>query len=137
METTKYKILLVENDEDERDFMKEGFCQSRHFDVLDIFSNGDELIEYLNEKKSGLPDIILSDLNMPGKNGYDILLFMKKHDALSGIPVIITSTSSSASTIRKCEELGAADFLVKPDTFDQYRQYSEKLYGLIQEKKLV
>jgi PleD family two-component response regulator len=56
---------------------------------------------------------------------------------LSHIPVIITSTSSAKIIIEKCFEKGAADYVVKPDTFIEYTPFVKKLYKLIEQKQLV
>jgi CheY-like chemotaxis protein len=84
-----------------------------------------------------MPDLLLSDLNMPGKNGYDIIQEIKAHPVYSNVPVVITSTSSTPAIIHKCLEKGAADYLVKPDTFIEYGPYVQKLFQRIEEKKLV
>ncbi|HWJ90446.1 MAG TPA: hypothetical protein VNR87_05005, partial [Flavisolibacter sp.] len=60
----KYKIIIVENDEDERFFMKEGFDASGMFEIIAQMINGDALLEWLEENPGTLPDVILSDLNM-------------------------------------------------------------------------
>src|SRR5438045_2548038 len=101
-----YRIIIIENDEDEQYFMREGFSKSP-FTIAAQLGSGDELIEWLEHHPNELPDIILSDLNMPGKNGYDIIEFMHKHPAYGHIPVIITSTSSTPATIEKCMSRGA------------------------------
>src|SRR5215208_4326880 len=98
----KYKIIIVENDEDEQLFMKEGFDAAGLFDIIAQVANGDFLLDWLEGHPSVLPDIILSDLNMPGKNGYDIITDMKTNSAYAHIPVIITSTSSAKIIIDKC-----------------------------------
>lgn len=67
----KIKIIIVENDEDERMFMKDGFEESQCFEIVAFAGNGNELMTLLQEDT--VPDMILSDLNMPGKNGYDVL----------------------------------------------------------------
>jgi CheY-like chemotaxis protein len=133
----KYKIIIVENDEDERVFMKEGFNATDLFTILSQVQNGDTLFEWLEEHENELPDVILSDLNMPGKNGYDIINETKNNPAWSHIPVIITSTSSIQSIKEKCLEQGAADYLVKPETFVEYEPYVHDLYKRIEEKNLV
>ena len=133
----KYKIIIVENDEDEQFFMKEGFDGAGLFEIINLVKNGDLLFDWLKEHPSQLPDIILSDLNMPGKNGYDIITEVKSTPALSHIPVIITSTSSAKIIIEKCFEKGAADYVVKPDTFIEYTPFVKKLYKLIEQKQLV
>ena len=74
---------------------------------------------------------------MPGKNGYDVIEEIKANPDYAHIPVIITSTSSTKSTIDKCLALGAADYMVKPDTFVLYEPFVKKLYQLIEEKDLV
>jgi CheY-like chemotaxis protein len=132
----KYKIIIVENDEDEQFFMKESFDASGLFEILAQLKNGNVLIDWLETPHQALPDLVLSDLNMPGKNGYDILSYMKENLERKNIPVIITSTSSTKSTIDKCLALGAADYVVKPDTFIEYNSFVKNLYRLIQTKQL-
>ena len=128
----RYKIIIVENDEDEREFMLQGFKESNKFEILAMLKNGDLLLDWLgkNEQK---PDLILSDLNMPGKNGYDIILHMKSWQ----IPVVITSTSTTRSIIERCLDSGAADYIVKPDTFVEYEDFAKRFHQTILEKKLV
>ena len=133
----KFKVIIVENDEDEQFFMKEGFEAAGLFEIVAQVENGDELIEWLNANPSSLPDVILSDLNMPGKNGYDIINEVTTNAAYAHIPVIITSTSSTKTIIDKCLALGAADYLVKPDTFMDYLPYVQSLHQLIEGKQLV
>ncbi|WP_439556098.1 response regulator, partial [Dyadobacter sp.] len=125
----KYKLAIVENDEDERFFMADAFNAFNGFDIIGEFSNGDQLFEWLNGRPDTLPELILSDLNMPGKNGYDVITGIKAN--FPQIPVIITSTSSVSSTREKCVGLGARDFMVKPDIFIAYDRYAENLYKLI------
>ncbi len=132
----QYNIVVVENDEDEQFFIREGFESNNKFKVLDIVKNGDVLFEKLRSGNE-VPDVILSDLNMPGKNGYDILSEIKQTAEFSNIPVVITSTSSTRSTMDKCFSLGAAAFLVKPETFIDYGPFIERLYDVLQEKQIV
>ena len=133
----KYKLIIVENDEDEQYFMREGFEQSGLFDILALLRNGDLLLEWIHSKGTEKPELILSDLNMPGKNGYEILSFLKEMDGYKNIPVIITSTSSTNSIMQKCLDAGAADYVIKPDIFIDYLSYAKALHKRIQEKKLV
>jgi len=127
----KNKIILVENDEDEQFFMKEGFEASGLFELLTIADDGNHLFDWLEKNSPVLPDIILSDLNMPGKNGYDILTEIRRHPAYSQISVIIISTSSAPTVIKRCRDLGATDYMVKPDTFIEYKAFAQKLYDLL------
>jgi CheY-like chemotaxis protein len=127
----KIKIIIVENDEDEQFFMKEGFEESGDFTILAFAENGDQLLTILNDTKE-LPDLILSDLNMPGKNGYDILKEVNADARFSKIPVIITSTSSIKSVVDNCLKLGATRFVQKPETFVEYGSFAKKIVQLME-----
>lgn len=130
-------MIIVENDEDERFFMKESFDATGLFDIIALLENGDALFKYLEVHATNLPDVILSDLNMPGKNGYDIIVDVKHNPVYAHIPVLITSTSPAKSIITKCLALGAADYILKPDTFVEYGPYAKQLHALIEAKQLV
>jgi len=132
----KYSIVIVENDEDEQFFMKEGFDASNLFTLIGQPANGNELIKCLNNNPQTKPDLILSDLNMHGKNGYDIIEYIKESSEYKNIPVVITSTSSISSVKEKCLSTGAAAFLPKPDTFIDYSAYITSLYKILQDLKV-
>ncbi|MES2702812.1 MAG: response regulator [Bacteroidota bacterium] len=131
---TEIRIVIVENDEDEQLFMREGFVASGLFDILAIVRNGNELMNWLGANKGTLPHIILSDLNMPGKNGYDIIEEITASEEYKQIPVIITSTSSTQSLIDKCLEMGAAHYLIKPEVFIDYLPFSKRLYETVKDE---
>lgn len=122
------KIVLIENDEDERFFMKEAFVNSGLFDVVAEFRNGDPLMEWLKTEPASRPDVILSDLNMHGKNGYEVIQDIKSSADFSEIPVVITSTSQIRSIIDRCLSLGADDYLVKPEVFTNYEDFVVELH---------
>jgi CheY-like chemotaxis protein len=124
----KLKILIVENDEDEIEFMCESLNKSGLFEVVAIAETGAEVIRLLQDCS---PDVILSDLNMPGKNGYDVLAELKADHRYSLIPVYISSTSSTPTTINRCLELGAEAYLLKPDTLTEYDNFVKRLYQKI------
>ena len=131
----KFKILIAENDEDERDFLKEGFDSSEYFEVIAMAANANGLYRILEENKSGLPDLILTDLNMDGQNGYDVLRFMNSHPLFSRIPVIVYSGSLLDSIVTKCLELGARQVVMKPSSLDGYQRFPARLYELMRKEE--
>ncbi len=133
----KYNIAIVENDEDEQFFMKEGFDAAGLFNIMAQLKNGDVFLDWLNTQQGNLPHIILSDLNMPGKNGYDIIDEMKTNPQYAHIPIIIMSTSSTQTIIDKCLNMGAAEYMVKPETFVAYEPFVKDLYRIVEERQLV
>ncbi|HWJ29244.1 MAG TPA: response regulator, partial [Flavisolibacter sp.] len=69
----KIKVVLVDDNEDERTFMKEGFTSSGLYEVVAEASNGDELLQLMHQLVGMQPQVVVSDLNMPGMNGYEVL----------------------------------------------------------------
>ena len=132
----KIKILIAENDEDEQFFMQDCFEKTGYFKIIAFASSGDELLELLEKGENSLPDVILSDLNMPGKNGYDVLKELRADQRFSAIPIVITSTSSIRSVIDTCMRLGASKFMQKPETFVEYGDFAKELAEAIRTQTL-
>jgi DNA-binding NarL/FixJ family response regulator len=124
----KLRLYLVENDPDEQEFMKEAFMESGQFELVGVGKSGDVLFEWLDQGNPA-PDFVLSDLNMPGKNGHDILNELTSSDKYPRIPVVITSTSSTPFIIDRCMKEGATAYIVKPETFARYVPFVSELYG--------
>ena len=68
---------------------------------------------YEDEPVEPLPGLIVLDLNLPGTDGRDVLLQLKQHPRLRGIPVVIMTTSTSPRDVRLCYDLGAAGYITK------------------------
>lgn len=120
----KFFILIAEDDADDRFLLQTAFEENGFTDTLEFVENGIELIEYLNRillKKTldvQFPGFILLDLNMPRKDGREVLKEIKQHPELKRIPVIIFTTTKNENEIRRCYELGANTYVVKPVSFD-------------------
>jgi CheY-like chemotaxis protein len=124
----KIRMLIVEDNEDERLFIREGFTQTGLYEVVAEASNGDEMMEVLNASAVALPEVILSDLNMPGRNGYEVIVDVKTNSEFSHIPVIILTTAPLKPYAERCKKLGACAYYTKPDTFLEYKQFAEVIY---------
>ena len=111
------KILLIDDDIEDQEIFNS---------ALSIVSDSIECVCFVNAKEALLkldanelnPDVIFLDLNMPLMSGQEFLMKIKSIDHLKAIPVIIFSTSSNLSTITATKELGAIDFITKPNRFD-------------------
>jgi CheY-like chemotaxis protein len=132
--TKKVSIVVVENDEDEQFFIKQQFEASGLFILKAMVKNGDELFEWMETHPDEQPELILSDLNMPGMNGIQILREIRHSSVFSNIPVVITSTSTVKQVMEDCLENGALAYLVKPETFIDYSIFAEQLYQVAGEK---
>ena len=111
------KILLVDDDEDDRAIMIEAITEiDNHINCICLVQ-GLEAINYLNQHKRSLPDHIFLDLNMPLMNGKDFLKEMKSDENLRHIPVTIYSTSKQMKDVEETKNLGASNFISKPTSF--------------------
>lgn len=87
----------------------------------------DFLLNRGTEDEDPFPSLILLDLNLPRKNGIEVLQEIKTNRLTQHLPVIILSTSSNRHEIRKCYDLGANSYLIKPIDFDEFVDMVRKL----------
>jgi CheY-like chemotaxis protein len=129
MSSTK-KILLIDDDEDDREVFVEVVTGLSPSIVLDMATNGDEGLRKL-QSSTALPGIIFLDLNMPVMSGTEFLRKVKACDVLKEIPIVVLTTSTDQRSIREAKELGASDFITKPNKF---RNWETELRRFIVEK---
>jgi CheY-like chemotaxis protein len=116
-------ILIAEDDADDRFLLKAAFKQNDANDNLVFVENGVELFDYLrNCLKSEnifLPRFVLLDLNMPKKDGREVIKEIKSIPVLRNIPVVVFSTANSYLEMQRCYDLGANSYITKPNSFEQ------------------
>lgn len=120
------RILLVEDNEGDIILTKEAFEESKLTNQLDVARNGKEALDFLL-KKNGYenaeqPDLILLDINMPIKNGHQVLQEVKADDVLRHIPVIMLTTSSSTTDVNKAYQNHANCYIKKPVDMNEFNQ---------------
>jgi CheY-like chemotaxis protein len=116
----RHTILIVDDDADDREIMKDAFITAIEDLEYVFLENGDKLLEYLNANiENPEPCLVLLDLNMPGKDGRETLKEMKCNKGFHHIPVIVFTTSSSERDRLMAYDLGANCFITKPDTFNK------------------
>jgi CheY-like chemotaxis protein len=112
------KILLVEDNEGDILLTQEALEESRISNVLNVAKDGSEAIDYLEKKGAFsnelMPDLILLDVNLPKKNGHEVLQFVKSNKEFKHIPVIMLTTSSSEKDITLSYSNHANCYITKP-----------------------
>ena len=109
-------ILLGEDDADDQDMLKEVFASIDTAFVLFFVNNGKEILSALEKLKDDqMPCLIVLDYNMPGLNGADILRELSTNKRYKNIPKVVWSTSGSEKFRNVCLELGAIDYVIKPN----------------------
>ncbi|WP_158857013.1 response regulator [Lunatibacter salilacus] len=111
-------LLLVEDNEGDILLTKEALEERNIINEMSVVKDGKEAILFLLREgiygRAKTPDIILLDINLPKKSGHEVLEFIKTHDDLKQIPVIMLTTSSSDSDIRRSYKNHANCFITKP-----------------------
>jgi CheY-like chemotaxis protein len=127
-------ILVAEDDIDDRFLLETAFAEKGYNEKLTFVENGIELIDFLNNQLSengqqtgNLPRFILLDLNMPKKDGREALKEIKQDQRFKKIPVIVFTTNKNENEIRRCYELGANTYVVKPVGFESLLERIEEI----------
>lgn len=124
-------ILLVEDNEGDIMLTTEAFEEAKIANRLDVVRDGQSAIEFLDKfgpfEGSETPDLILLDINLPKKNGHEILRHIKNSDKLKTIPVIMLTTSSSERDIRSSYENYANCFITKPVEVEDFMDAISKI----------
>lgn len=118
-------ILIADDDLDDRAWIEQAFIESGVKTQLYYVQDGNELLQYLHKQgrfsSPGVappPDLILLDLNMPGKDGRQALVELKAEPDIRRIPVVVLTVSTDEQDIRHTYDHGGAGFIIKPDKFD-------------------
>ncbi|MBF0168830.1 MAG: response regulator [Alphaproteobacteria bacterium] len=117
-------ILLVEDNLADAMLVVEAFKETGHKNRISHVLNGEDAMEYL--KRRGVyahatePDFVLLDLNLPRKDGREVLEEIRSDQKLHRLPVIALTTSEANADVLRCYELGANAYIVKPVEFDKF-----------------
>jgi two-component system, chemotaxis family, response regulator Rcp1 len=123
------EILLVEDNPADVRLTLEALKDAKVANRLHVARDGVEAIRALKEPGSATPrpDLILLDLNLPRKDGREVLKEIRQDEALRHIPVVILSTSQAEQDIVQSYRLGANAFVTKPAEIDQFFQVVQSL----------
>ncbi len=114
----QHSIFIVDDDDDDRMSIRDAFMENKHVHNYVFMQNGDQLMGHFSTTTRKVhPSLILLDLNMPGKDGRDVLREIKKNDELRLIPVVVVTTSSAPGDREMSYKLGANCFITKPDSY--------------------
>ncbi|MFN8309581.1 MAG: response regulator [Chitinophagales bacterium] len=121
----KLQFILVEDDSDDAQLFAECFQPSGHH--LKIITGGDQVLPYISALNK-LPDMIVLDINLPKKNGVEILTELKAHQWFSLIPVVVLTTSDFQRN--DCLKLKALKYYIKPMSLQEMQQIVDEIVQL-------
>ena len=125
------RILLVEDNEADVDLIRYTFKQNKINNELIVIGDGEEAVEYLLKKGRYkdvlLPDIIILDINLPKKNGLEVLKEIKADEDARIVPVVILTTSSADRDILEAYKNYVNAYLVKPVEIEEFIKVISKM----------
>jgi chemotaxis family two-component system response regulator Rcp1 len=125
------EILLVEDSPADILLTREAFQESRIVNTIHVAEDGIQAMDFLYKRgeyaSSPRPDLILLDLNLPRKNGREVLAEIKADPNLKKIPIVVLTTSSADEDILKAYDLNANCYVVKPVGFDNFMQAMQSI----------
>ena len=119
-------ILLVEDNQADVRLTEEALNDAKLLNSLNVVEDGEAALDYLYQRgkysTAERPDLVLLDLNLPKKDGREVLAIIKSDDKLKSIPVVILTTSSSEADILRSYKLQANCYVTKPVDFARFTE---------------
>ena len=118
------RVLLVEDNEADVRLTREALREAGDGVRLSTVGDGEQALAYLRQEEgfaeAPRPDLVLLDLNLPRKNGTEVLAEMRADERLACIPVIVLTSSAAQQDVEACYARGANAFVVKPHDLDAF-----------------
>ncbi len=131
MNSRTIEILLVEDNPGDARLTREAFNEGRLLNNLSVVTDGVEALAYLRQEgkyaNSIRPDLVLLDLNLPKKDGREVLAEIKEDESLKMIPVVVLTTSASQEDVRRAYGSHANCYITKPVDLDQFLRVAQSI----------
>lgn len=118
-------VLLVEDDPNDVLLVQRAFRRANLANPIQVVGDGEAAVDYMagrgpyqDRRGHPLPAIMLLDLKLPRRSGFEVLEWLRRQPGLRRLPVVVLTSSALAADIRRAYELGANSYLVKPLEFD-------------------
>jgi CheY-like chemotaxis protein len=122
-------ILYAEDDGEDFSLFLDAVRENGFSFNIQRVNDGQELVDYFAETTPNLPKLIISDLNMPKKNGLEAVREIRRKSFLSRIPIIIFSSSKSPDEVRQSYDLGVNSFIQKPLSYQEHLQCIKNIHS--------
>jgi CheY-like chemotaxis protein len=131
-------ILVVEDNDDDVVLIQEAFSEGKVINRIAVVRDGEEAMAYLRKQgayaATRMPGMVLSDINMPKKDGFELLADIKADPRLRALPVIMLTVSDREEDIVRSFEQGACSYIRKPVSMTRFiavvKQF-ELYWGLV------
>jgi CheY-like chemotaxis protein len=118
------EVLLVEDDPGDVLLIQEAFADNKLLNNLNVVNDGEQALAYLRREgqydHATRPDLVLLDLNLPRKDGREVLAEVKGDEALRTIPIVVLTTSEAEEDVLRSYQLHANAYVPKPVDFERF-----------------
>jgi CheY-like chemotaxis protein len=116
-------ILMADDDADDRFLVQAAFEDNAVANPIIFFEDGEQLLNYLSQSEDdATPLLILLDLNMPKRDGREVLKTLRSNATWNVIPIIIFSTSNAPDDVNTAYQLGANCYIIKPSSYEGLKE---------------
>jgi CheY-like chemotaxis protein len=127
------RILVVEDNPADVTMIKEALSEHGVTYEMSVLGDGDQALAHLQELGENKPDLIIIDLNMPKRDGVEVLLKYRMSVALFSVPMVVLTSSNSPSDQLRTKTLGVGAFLQKPMNLPEFLALGERFKAILQE----
>ena len=131
----KLRILMVEDNPGDVLLVKEALNESDLRYELSHVTDGEQAVAFLQRrgeyKRTRTPDLVLLDLNLPKRTGWEVFDEMRSEDALREIPVVILSSSGASEDRRRAEHAPRSIYIQKPVDFDEFLRIGKQIKNFV------
>ncbi|RMD93131.1 MAG: response regulator, partial [Calditrichaeota bacterium] len=121
MQLKNLTVLIVEDDPNDVLLIRRAFQKAKILNPLQFVNDGEQAVQYLSglppfadSEKYPAPVLLLLDLKLPKKSGFEVLEWLQQQNTLHRLPVVVLTSSNQSSDINHAYDLGANSYLVKP-----------------------
>jgi CheY-like chemotaxis protein len=123
-----FRLVLVENDDNDVFFLERALQRAALLFSFTWLSDGQEAIDYFSRlEPSALPDLILLDVKIPGRDGFEVLEWLRQQPDFRQRPVMMFTSSDDPGDIRRARALGANQFLTKRSDYSEVVEVLSRL----------
>ena len=129
-------ILLVEDDDNDVTFMRYAWKKAAMPNPLYVVTDGEAAVDYLSgtgayadRSACPFPAMVLLDLNLPGRHGFEVLKWLREQEQCRTLLVVVLTASSADSDAHRAYALGANSYVIKPSNPDKLREFLAMLKG--------
>ena len=134
------EMLVIDDDSDDVQFLQQALNESDHNATLIAFFDAEAAYAHLErraERKEQMPDIVITDLNMPRTDGMQVISHLKANAAFHRIPVVVLSVSTRGEDSERSFMLGAAGYFVKPRRNEDWFPLLQSIADIVDQNRKV